>query len=130
MRAAGGWWRRGWRGAVCGLGLGCASGPGGVESPTVERAREMLRTGRARQGNLVLRCEPGDADVYLDGVAQGFCSDFADAQGGLRVGEGMHRVDVKKEGHWPYTTYYEPGRARAVLTIRLREMTPGGGQSP
>ncbi|MFY0576544.1 hypothetical protein ACN28S_21335 [Cystobacter fuscus] len=42
----------------------------------------------------------------------------------------MHRVDVKKEGHWPYTTYYEPGRARAVLSIRLRENAPGGGQSP
>jgi hypothetical protein len=101
-----------------------------MESPAVDRAREMLRTGRTREGTLVLRCEPEDADVYLDDVAQGVCTDFGEAQGGLRVGEGLHRIDVKKDGHWPYTTYYEPGRARAGLTIRLRAMEPERGGVP
>ena len=115
----------GWILGVCGLWLGCASAPERMDSPAMERARQLMREGRAHEGNLVLKCEPEDADVYLDGVVQGFCTDFGEAQGGLRVGEGPHRIEVKKEGHWPYTTYYEPGRARAVLTIRLRSTDAG-----
>ena len=122
-------WRRGlgW-GVLClgALGVGCASGSGAESTPAVVRARELIRSGQGRGGNLILRCEPEDADVYLDDVAQGVCTDFGDAQGGLRVGEGLHRIDVKKEGHWPYTTYYEPGRARAVVNIRLPVKGSGG----
>ncbi|MCY1078511.1 hypothetical protein [Archangium lansingense] len=112
---------RGWL-ALVGLVLGCASGPEQVDSPAAERAREMMRTMRSRNGNLLLRCEPADAEVYLDGVAQGVCSDFGGRPSGLQVGLGLHRIDVKKDGHWPYTTYYEPSSARAGLTIKLRPM--------
>jgi hypothetical protein len=104
------------------LGVGCASGPEQVESPVVERAREMMRARKSRQGNLLLRCEPADADVYLDGVLQGMCTDFGGGPSGLQVGTGLHRIDVKKDGYWPYTTYYEPSSARAGLTIRLKPM--------
>lgn len=110
------------------LVLGCASGPGAVDSPAAERARELLRSRKARQGNLLLRCEPSDAEVYLDGVLQGVCTDFGGGPSGLQVGAGLHRIDVKKDGYWPYTTYYDSGSARAGLTIRLRpvETEPGG----
>jgi hypothetical protein len=91
------------------------------------RAREVLRSRKARQGNLLLQCEPSDAEVYLDGVLQGVCTDFGGESRGLQVGVGLHRIDVKKEGYWPYTTYYEPGgSARAGLTLRLRPRGPGG----
>jgi hypothetical protein len=100
-----------------------------VDSPAADRARELLRTMKNRQGNLLLRCEPEDADVYLDGVVQGVCTDFGGGPSGLTVGSGLHRIDVKKDGYWPYTTYYEPSNARAGLTIRLKPMSPerGGG---
>ena len=94
----------------------CASGPEQMGSPAAERAREVLRGGQERSGNLRLKCEPPDADVSLDGVAQGVCTDFGGAPHGLQVGPGMHRVDVKKDGFWPYTTYYEPGSGRAALS--------------
>ncbi|ATB33440.1 PEGA domain-containing protein [Melittangium boletus] len=115
--------------SMVGLVLGCATGPERVESPAADRARELLRGG-SRVGNLVLRCEPSDAEVYLDGVVQGVCTDFAGAPRGLSVGEGLHQIDVKKDGYWPYVTYYEPSNARAVLNIRLRSVTPERDGAP
>jgi hypothetical protein len=102
------------------VALGCA---GRQEEPaTMAQARELLRTAEAPSGDVVLRCEPPDAEVSLDGVTQGLCSDFRGAPRGLRVGEGLHQIEVKKEGHWPYTTYIDPHRARAVLNVLLRPM--------
>lgn len=114
-------WSRGWL-ALVGLVLGCASGPEQVDSPAADRARDLMRAMRSRNGNLLLRCEPEDAEVYLDGVVQGVCTDFGGRPRGLQVGLGMHRIDVKKDGYWPYTTYFEPSSARAGLTIKLRSM--------
>jgi hypothetical protein len=113
---------------LVGVVLGCASGPEQVDSPAAERARELMRTRKARHGNLLLRCEPSNAEVYLDGVVQGACTDFGGGPNGLQVGLGLHRIDVKKDGYWPHTTYYEPSSARAGLTIRLRpvEQERGG----
>ncbi|HEX5745782.1 MAG TPA: PEGA domain-containing protein [Archangium sp.] len=121
-RSRGGW-------ALVGLVLGCASGPGQVESPAADQARELMRAMRSRNGNLLLRCEPEDAEVYLDGVLQGVCTDFGGKPSGLRVGLGLHRIDVKKDGYWPYTTYFEPSNARAGLTITLKSMAPERGGS-
>jgi hypothetical protein len=116
---------------LAGPWLGCASGPEQVESPAAERARELLRAVRSRHGNLLLKCEPSDSEVYLDGVIQGVCTDFGGGPKGLQVaGSGLHRIDVKKDGYWPYTTYYEPGSARAGLTIRLKPMEPERGGAP
>ncbi|MFY0522489.1 PEGA domain-containing protein [Archangium gephyra] len=113
--------------AVVGLVLGCASGPEQVDSPAADRARELMRAMRSRNGNLLLRCEPEDAEVYLDGVVQGVCTDFGGKPKGLQVGLGLHRIDVKKDGYWPYTTYFEPSSARAGLTIKLRSMGQESG---
>jgi hypothetical protein len=110
-----------------GLVLGCASGPEQVDSPAADRARDLMRAMRSRNGNLLLRCEPEDAEVLLDGVLQGVCTDFGGKPSGLQVGLGMHRIDVKKDGYWPYTTYFEPSNARAGLTIKLRSMAQEQG---
>lgn len=90
------------------------------EPESVVRARELLRTTASPRGDVVLKCEPSDAEVYLDGVIQGVCADFAGTPVGLKVGEGLHKVEVMKEGFWPYTTYYEPSGARATLRVQLR----------
>ncbi|WP_224246068.1 PEGA domain-containing protein [Hyalangium gracile] len=117
----------GWATMVCGV-LGCA---GRSDEPaTMAQARELLRNAESPSGDVVLRCDPPDGVVFLDGVAQGLCSDFRGAPRGLRVGEGLHQIEVKKEGYWPYTTYIEPHKARAVLNVQLRPMgtekTPEG----
>lgn len=104
--------------AVLLVAPGCAHKPDEPES--VVRARELLRTRGSTRGDVVLKCEPPDAEVYLDGVIQGVCTDFGGAPVGLTVGEGLHKVEVMKDGFWPYTTYYEPSGARATLRVQLR----------
>jgi hypothetical protein len=112
--------RGGGRAALVLVALGCA---GRQEEPaTLVQARELLRNAERPSGDVVLRCEPPDAEVYLDGVIQGLCTDFRGAPRGLRVGEGLHQIEVKKQGYWPYTTYIEPHGARAVLEARLQPM--------
>jgi len=118
---------RGWGWAAL-VVLGCASRQ--EEPPTLVQARELLRNAEKPSGDVVLRCEPPDAEVYLDGVIQGLCSDFRGAPRGLRVAEGLHQIEVKQQGYWPYTTYIEPHGARAALEVRLRPTgtgTPEGG---
>lgn len=100
------------------------------EPASMTRAREMMRTAEGSRGDLTLRCEPPDADVYLDGVIQGVCGDFEGSPVGLKVGEGLHQVEVKKEGFWPYTTYFEPSGARATLRIQLRPRESSGPGAP
>ncbi len=103
--------------------LGCA---GRQDEPaSMARARELLRAAESPSGDMVLRCEPPDAEVYLDGVIQGLCSDFRGEPRGLKVGEGLHQIEVRMQGYWPYTTYFEPHGARAVLNVRLRSMEGG-----
>lgn len=109
------------------LGSGCA---GKQDEPaSMARAREMMRSAETARGDLLLRCEPSDAEVYLDGVIQGVCSDFGGSPMGLKVGEGLHQVEVKKDGFWPYTTYFEPSGARATLNIHLRPRGSSGGSA-
>lgn len=85
-----------------------------------------MRTAEAQKtGALRLRCTPSDAEVTLDGVPQGRCDDFAGNRG-LQVGEGLHRIELKKEGHWPYVTYYEASGATAVLEATLVPMSREG----
>ena len=82
---------------------------------------EALRLMRAASGSLVLI---NPTTGFLEILAsRGLPASAADLR--LRVGEGMHHIEVKKEGHWPYTTYIDPHGARAVLDVRLRSMGTG-----
>ncbi|WP_044890417.1 PEGA domain-containing protein [Myxococcus hansupus] len=99
------------------------------EPESLIKARELMAEAENPSGNLALLCEPTDAEVYLDGVWQGLCSDFTGAPKGLGVGLGLHQIEVKKQGYWPYTTYYEARGARARLTIRLRATGSSTGTS-
>ncbi len=74
---------------------------------------------RAWKSDLILSCDPSDADVVLDGVPCGTCLDFSGAPNALRLSEGMHKVEVKKPGFWPYETYVDSAGTRAALTVKL-----------
>ncbi|MCE9671238.1 PEGA domain-containing protein [Myxococcus stipitatus] len=108
-------------------GAGCA---GSQEPVALIRAREGLASAERPSGDVALNCVPDDAEVYLDGVLQGVCRDYAGAPRGLRLGVGLHQIEVKKQGYWPYTTYYEPSGARARLTVELRAISAPGGNTP
>lgn len=97
--------------------VGCAS----AQPAAMTQAREGLAAHQthAWTSGVTFSCEPADADVWLDGVPQGSCLDFSGSPRGLTLGEGMHKVEVKKSGFWPYETYVDSGGARAALTIKL-----------
>lgn len=113
--------------------LSCASPPG--ELPSVGQARAVLHRAQGsgaadRTGQLWLRCSPEDAGVWVDGIARGNCQQLAGRGLTLEaVGGGMHRVDVKKDGFWPYVTYYDPDGVKAALTIRLRPLGQSEGEA-
>lgn len=114
-------------------GLACASPR--TESPSVGAARAVLHRSeqaqKQRTGSLQVRCTPEDAEVWLDGARVGKCGELSKAP--LRMGNGMHRVDVKKDGFLPYVTWYDPnetegtqlGMVRASVTIRLQPLGAG-----
>ena len=86
-------WRRGWRlGRSLGLGLillgvilvvGCAHTQGGREAPT---------------SLLEITSESPDADVWVDGQ---YIGQISAVSGRLRLAAGVHRVEVRKPGHFP-----------------------------
>ncbi len=81
-------------------------------------------------GQVMLECDPLDAEVALDGVPMGLCSDYATAEHGLPMGTGMHRLDFKHAGRSPYQTEIEPDRAGAVVHASLPTLSSEGKSTP
>ncbi|MBX7097765.1 MAG: PEGA domain-containing protein [Myxococcaceae bacterium] len=96
------------------LGCACAARP----APQLfDQAGEGLAQSKARGGAVVLRCQPPDAEVSIDGVPVGQCSAVGER---LPVwGAGWRHVEVKKPGFAPWETWIESGGARAVLSAEL-----------
>jgi hypothetical protein len=73
----------------------------------------------ARAGHVVLHCDPADAEVTLDGIPMGLCSDYASGERGLPVGTGTHRLRFRKPGHRSLELDVAPDVALAVVHARL-----------
>ena len=79
-------------------------------------------------GEVTLRCTPADAEVAVDGVPRGTCADLGEKRP-LRLGEGMHQIDIHKAGYQPYQTYFAPGGASLSLVATLHPLA-GAGETP
>ncbi|MGV3620907.1 MAG: hypothetical protein ACO1OB_08820 [Archangium sp.] len=71
------------------------------------------------KSELVLRCEPPDAEVSLEGVPQGTCEDFGGEPRGLSMPKGPRRVQVKKRGYLPWESILETDGTRVVMNVTL-----------
>jgi hypothetical protein len=71
------------------------------------------------KSELVLTCDPADAEVELDGVPQGTCEDFDGEPRGLSLKKGARRVQVKKPGFLPWDTVVETDGTRVVMNVTL-----------
>jgi hypothetical protein len=93
----------------------------GRNPDSVNRAATLLEGKRSQPGEVALLCEPSStASVFVDGIEQGICQDFAGQPRGLSLGEGVHELRIQSPGFWPYVTYYEPSDVRKTLRVTLR----------
>jgi hypothetical protein len=78
----------------------------------------------AGAGELVLDCAPSDAEVALDGVTQGVCSDFGRDHRSLKVGTLARKVEVRKSGYHTWESWLAADQTRVVISVKL---LPSGG---
>jgi len=76
-------------------------------------------TGR---GNLFVRCEPEDAEIFLDGIPQGTCLDYVTK--GLQIKESpvLRKIMVTKAGYWPYEAMIALNSSKVNLLVQLQPM--------
>jgi hypothetical protein len=68
---------------------------------------------------LALRCEPREAEVYVDGTLRGTAGDYDGTPRSLNLPDGEHVVELKAPGYWPYRTRVSLSGAQESLEIRL-----------
>lgn len=80
---------------------------------------EQVHAVEAPAGNVVLVAEPADAEVAVDGVPQGRCSDFDGVHGALNLSRGSHALTVSKPGFNTFATtlYADDGRQRLHIAL-------------
>jgi len=68
---------------------------------------------------VILHCTPLDASVFLDGVEQGICSDFAEKSKSLKVLQGQRKLEVSKPGFEKWTNWIDAGGTQVTLQVSL-----------
>lgn len=101
---------------VSALLLGCATQQ---TSAVVAQVEKGMRRPTVKSGQVRLLCTPGDAEVFIDGISVGACSQFEGKPSGLTLSKGLRQVVVKKNGFLPYSSYLDSDGTRVALTIDL-----------
>lgn len=113
-------------GGVAALALSAAPAclHAGANVPHVEAADPVeAALINAKSGNTLVRCEPGDAELAVDGVVRGLASDF---DGSVRLlalpASGHHEVRLRHAGYEPTVVDVvvdAAGGGRQTLDVRL-----------
>ena len=80
-------------------------------------------------GGLIFDVNPPDAEVVLDGVAQGKASDFTQERY-LKVESGTHRLELRKPGYETYsrTLFVSHSLLRIEATLVIGGAPASGGR--
>lgn len=92
------------------------------EAPVLRRSFELPGARSTARGEVVLRCEPEDADVSLDGVPQGTCGDFDGTSGALGLGDRERWVEVRKSGFSAWEGQLVADGTRMIVHVTLTRM--------
>jgi hypothetical protein len=92
--------------------------PPGGEMPPEQPSRRRERAPAADFGSVAIRVQPADAEVLIDGER------WDAPQGGdrlvVQLGEGEHRIEIRKEGYRTYSTSIRLLRGETVpLNVSL-----------
>ncbi|MFO0596077.1 MAG: PEGA domain-containing protein [Myxococcaceae bacterium] len=113
------------RAALAMLVAGCAP----KSATTILSERELPPVRITTRSELVLTCDPPDAEVVLDGVPQGTCDDFDGDPRALSLKKGARRVQVRKSGFLPWDTVVETDGTRVVMNVTLISAGNSSGAS-
>jgi hypothetical protein len=93
------------------------------DATSAERQGPPPRAGRPSEfGSLLLRVRPSDADILVDG--EPWSAPAGEDQFVIELGEGPHRIEVRKDG---FQTYATTVRVRRGETVRLNVSLTSGG---
>jgi len=86
--------------------------PRGQQLPP--RPERQLEVARASFGTVAIRVQPADADIFVDG--EKWAATSAEDRLSIRLTEGRHRIEVKKDG---FVSYAEGVLIRRNATLTL-----------
>lgn len=98
-------WTCSWRASVllalAAAALSPAAGCAHAEAPPRLTADDPVEATllNAREGNVLVRCRPADAEVWVDGVERGLASDFDGTRRLLSLAPGAHRLSFRHKGY-------------------------------
>lgn len=88
--------------------------PPGAFPPAPQEPRDATRSARPGGfGTLAIRVQPADADITIDG--ERWTASDNDARLMVQVGEGNHRIEIRKDGYRPFSS---------DVNVRAGETTP------
>jgi hypothetical protein len=112
------------RAALVSVALAACAAPG-EQAAMFSRAGDGLKSAEPSTGDLKLKCDPMDSEVWVDGIPVGACLEYSGRRG-LSLGQRMRKVEIRKEGYRSFETFVEPDGTRAALTVTLAPSTAGG----
>ncbi len=74
------------------------------------------------RGYLQIRCQPYDAEIYIDGVFRGYLDGYV--EGVLLVPEGHHRLTVQKPGYYAQHQEIDISEQELILNLALIPQPP------
>jgi hypothetical protein len=108
-------------------GVACAHA--GATLPHLDSADPVEATLRnARGGNTLVRCQPADAEVAVDGVVRGLASDFDGRERLLALPAGDHAVSFRRKGYEAVVVDVAVGEGRQTLDVRLTPLQLGSNE--
>jgi hypothetical protein len=79
--------------------------------------KDGQKEARETVSQLVLHCQPADAEVVIDSVPYARCKDVEDRP--IKLAKGLRHVEVRKAEHQPYETWLDTDGTQAALNVSL-----------
>ncbi|MHB1845602.1 MAG: hypothetical protein ACYCWW_12310 [Deltaproteobacteria bacterium] len=99
---------------------GCAHAaqrPLGVRGSSDSTERALVLS---PSGNTLVRCQPTDADLFVDGILQGKARDFDGTHRLLALSPGAHEVELRRAGYRSVQVEVQAAGGRQTLDVALQ----------